>query len=193
MSKKDKAQEVDELQWVKMRTVGLRFEENGVVYPYFVPEDDNPQIGDIVVTSCALTLQGEAWKAHVAAAELGTPPVRSRLLNPVSNGEPLSLEDGDPGELKFGKGLIRFARVVQIDAWPNDKAKKFYLLLLSAEDMQSRRNANDRMLEEFNQRKELIERLDTLVLQQSKMDIYKKLADQNPEARKLFEQLTAGR
>ncbi len=82
-----------------MKSVGAAFPTNPLrLYDYFVPEGDNPQVGDIILTSVNWITSGPASDAHLTGQEIFDSGKLARVVT-VS-------ETASPSANKFYMALI---------------------------------------------------------------------------------------
>ena len=142
----------------KMRAVNATFGNgNAQRYSYLVPANDEPKVGDLIVTSTS-------W---------GDP-----------DEEDLKLRGQSIGQLADG---ARLARVVEVLDRAPAKASKFYLWLIPTAVLQHRQAENRALIEREKARAAARVQLDQLLAEEGKRQLWEKLASVNPKAKELLE------
>lgn len=157
-----------------MRTIGARFTGNKLTYSYFVPEGDEPQVGDVILTSVSWCLEGTEDDARPAYG-------RPRTVYASTDDARAVIAEG------------KMATVVEIHDAPHDKANKFYIQLLGLKDLQAKRKANAAMAQRAAEQRDIRKRLDALVAAEDARTRYARIAAANPEAAALLAQLEPAR
>lgn len=136
-------------------------------YEYFIPEGDDPKIGDLIATSVAWSLDdGVAYDDEDKPAKA---EVQKRAWGATT------------------------AKVVRVNDAASDKANKFYLALMPLDGLMKRYQSNLDLVDRVKEAKAAKAKLDELVQQRSMLKVYEELAATNPEARALLNQLTGGK
>jgi hypothetical protein len=144
-----------------MKTVTAVFNDyhNDRQYAYLVPEGDDPQVGDVIITSVQ-------WMD-------GSDDVPSQRV----------------GLAKHIVSSAKIARVVAVDDVGSKKATKFYMACISTETIAERRLANHRQLERARRQETVRQKLEALLAEQSLKDRFATLAQTNAEAAALLKEL----
>ncbi len=143
---------------IEMRSVSAVFGNHTNRYDYYVPADDSPKVGDMIVTS----------------VEWGDP-------------EDTTIDFKRSGR-SFADGC-RVATVVSVNNKVTEKAKKFYLWLIPKEALIQRQDSNRNLAEQAKRKAEARDKLDQMMEEFGRMELYRKLAESSPEAKKLLEVL----
>ena len=154
-----------------LRTVGARFPGNSTVYTYFVPEGDNPEVGDLLVTS-----------VHFAPELRTINPYQSRVGNNlIIDNEAMATTLGD----------AKMATVVEVPplGTPAPKASKFYVALVKAAAVAERALRNAELFQRVQLDRAARKELDDMLRQEDTRLRYQRLAETNPRARELLVQL----
>lgn len=148
-----------------MRVVNVKFPNNVQTYSYYVPEGDEPKVGDIVLTSVSLPQSG------------------------LSRAVPLKYVI-EEDERWLVAGETKTATVVEVleDQHPGStKATKIYLQLVSCDQLRARVAQNAAQVAEHKRRADAAKALDRLVERRSRVSLYEELAKTDPEARRLLD------
>jgi len=142
-----------------MKSIAVVFKIPGksAEYHYLVPEDDIPEIGDLVVTSISWDTCGPSYPGHYSQT---------------------AFDD-----------RVKIARVVEIHESASSKATKFYLRLLSKEQIKVQQKVNQDLLQKKKEKEQIKAKLELMLKEQSARDRYSQLASQNPEAAELLKKL----
>lgn len=153
-----------------MRTVRARFSSaSQTTYSFLVPEGDNPQVGDLLITSISMLITSTT----------------------VANSRDVSRFQGRaayaPGDEEVIIAQPKIATVVEIEAVQNPKATKFYMQLVSAEQIKARQNENRVIEAKLKIKRDVEAKLDDLLDSQDKAERYAKLAEVSPDAKRLLD------
>lgn len=139
-----------------LRTITAVFPTSSTSYAYFVPDGDEPQVGDLILTSISLET--------INLNDDGTP--RSTLKQVVND--------------------ARVARVTNVDLEPSPRANKFYLQLIPVQDLIDRRTRNAELVQKERIKKEARAALDKILREDTSIELYRKIAESNPRAKELL-------
>ena len=81
---------------------------------------------------------------------------------------------------------VKVAKIVHVSPVAGPKATRFYLQLLSKDDLMEKNRANSMLAEMLKRKAEARKALDKLVAEADKSEMYVKLAATNPEAAELL-------
>lgn len=154
---------------MKYRTVCAYFAGNPSQYYYYVPEGDNPAVGDIIITSSEITSTLDTLQGSLTAES-----VIAWSSNRFSNGSKSNL-----------------AVVAEVHDVPSTKASRFYLALLDRKAMLENHLNTGRLKALLEKRKEALAALERMSKEQDRMAVYRRLAETNPEAQRLLDLLNA--
>jgi len=145
----------------EMYFVSACFGSGANLYEYLIPAGDSPKVGDMIVTSVA-------WGQEDDEVPLSAMSAKS-----------------------WAKAYADGCRVAVIKAIKPleqaSKATKFYLQLIPLINLQNVHTANQELRRKTAAKTEARAQLDKMLREQSVIELYKKLAEVNPEAAALLE------
>lgn len=136
-------------------------------YTYFVPEGDEPKIGDMIVTSVN-------WGS-------------------IEGVDDFDLPEDDEDECRLTRTKLRrvadsakIARVISVNNTPDPSAKKFYLKLITSAELSDSHSRNLAFLRRYADAEDAMNKLEELLRKQNRVDAFEKLASSNPQAAELL-------
>ena len=129
-------------------------------YAYFVPEGDDPKVGDVILTSTS-------WDTFM------TP---SAVAHASAHYQSMALD-------------AKLARIIDVLETGHPKATRFYMKLVSVEQLAATHARNVDLAKKAKVRADAYAKLDKMMESFNRVEMYRHLAASNPEAAKLLEQL----
>jgi len=139
-----------------MKSVAVIFKVTGKSseYHYLVPENDAPELGDLVVTSISWDTTGMGYYSQTAFDD-----------------------------------RIKVARVTEVHETASARATKFYLRLLSKEQIKVQQKTNQDLLLKKKEKDQIRAQLELMLKEQSVRERFSRLAESNAEAAELLKKL----
>jgi hypothetical protein len=141
-----------------IKTAVAQFGNRSSRYSYLVPVGDEPKVGDMIVTSVA-------W------------------------GNPDEQEDvnwSSPSTARDFADNCRVATIVEVSDGADRRASKFYLHLIPRQSLLDRHEENKKALQRERDRQEARKKLDKLLENEGRLQLYRQLAAVNAEAAELL-------
>jgi hypothetical protein len=171
-----------------MRSVKARFPTSSGTFSYYIPVGDAPKVGDMIVTSVNWVTGDEDEFLAVMNAKSGIGRAHLRVAGKggTDEDEGNGFDDfaGDKRE-EFAE-TCRVATIIGIEEPANPKATKFYMKLLSITELREAARSNKRHRDAARAREEARQKLERMLKDTAALDLYKRMAETNPEAAALL-------
>lgn len=104
----------------------------------------------------------------------------------ISSSQTIEADETRPSEDSFLLSDVRFARIVSLHLDIHEKTTRSYLVLVKKPLIVERRRQQTTVIAALKKKAEAMKRLKAMLEEQSMMEVYRKLAETNQEARELL-------